>query len=235
MADKPILFSAPMVRAILREIEAPGTGKTQTRRLLRPQPDYRGPSGCMDDYEEWGWMDDEGGHLSVLDIWPNRLSVGDRFWVREAWRSCKDYDAYPPIGMMDCPIHYEADGGTAMLGRRRPSIHMPRWASRLTLHVTDVRVQRLQDISEADARAEGLSKVTKDGQLWKFGIPDLDGLPGNDDFGWNWTDWKVDARSAFQRLWDSLNAKRAPWPRNPWVVAVTFRPVLGNIDGEGGR
>lgn len=92
--------------------------------------------------------------------------------------------------------------------RWRPGIHMPRWASRLTLHVTDVRVQRLQDISEDDAQAEGCPCQSDDD------------LCGMEAAGW------------FRDLWDSLNAERAPWSSNPWVVAVTFRPVLGNIGGK---
>ena len=91
---------------------------------------------------------------------------------------------------------------------------MPRWASRLTLIVTDVRVQRLQDISEADARDEG---VECDSDGWR-------------DYMMPTTQCCGSARNSFATLWDSLNAERAPWSSNPWVVAVTFRPVLGNID-----
>ncbi len=233
MADKPILFSAPMARAILREIEAPGTGKTQTRRIVQPYEDvphpFNGSKAAPANLMAVKVPARLGGYIAGPMFNP-RFARGDRLWVREAWRSSRDYDGYPPRGMMDCPIYYEADGELGAGGRLRPSIHMPRWASRLTLHVTDVRVQRLQDISEADARAEGLSPASKDGKIWKWGIPDRDGLPGNDDDGWDWCDWNADARLAFRHLWDSLNAERAPWSINPWVVAITFRAVLENID-----
>jgi hypothetical protein len=103
----------------------------------------------------------------------------------------------------------------------RPTIFMPRWASRLTLIVTDVRVQRLQDISEGDARAEGVEHrtVTKlngsDPQKWWFGHEN----------------GRATAKSAFRDLWDSLNAKRSyGWDANPWVCAVTFTAHQRNID-----
>ena len=105
----------------------------------------------------------------------------------------------------------------------RVSIHMPRWACRLVLEIVSVRVERLQEISEDDAEAEGLSQVCKDGALWKYGIPDRDGLPGTDDDGWPWQKWDIDPRIAYKRLWDSINAKRAPWALNPWVWVVEFR------------
>lgn len=107
-----------------------------------------------------------------------------------------------------------------------PSIHMPRRFSRITLRITDVRVERVQEISEADAAAEGFRWLSKDGRLWKCGIPDKDGLPGNDDDGWHWSEWCADPRDAFHRLWDSINAARGyGWDANPWVWAVTFERV----------
>ena len=117
----------------------------------------------------------------------------------------------------------------------KPSIFMPRWASRITLIVTDVRIERLQDISEADAEAEGLAKISKDGSLYKFGLPDRDGLPGNDDHGWPWMDWHKHARDAYQAIWQSLNAKRTGcgWDDNPWVAAITFNVTKANIDAHG--
>ena len=212
MSDRPILFSAPMVRAILREIEAPGTGKTKTRRVLKLPT-----KGIYEHPKMGGWAAcTVGGKGCYLDPdmtipAPERACIshqttgttilppydpGDRLWVREAFRGDQGYDAYPPREWSHWPVHHEADEyGGVDNGRLRPGIHMPRWASRLTLHVTDVRVQRLQGISDADARAEG-----------------------------------VESASEFRDLWDSLNAERAPWVSNPWVVAVTFRPLLENID-----
>lgn len=104
---------------------------------------------------------------------------------------------------------------------------MPRWASRITLEVTGIRVERLQDISEEDAIAEGLSGITKDGKLIKYGIPDQDGLPGTDNTGWPWRDWQKDPRDAYRRLWESING-RGSWDANPWVWVVEFKRVEGD-------
>lgn len=260
MADKQILFSAPMIRAILREIEAPGTGKTQTRRLLKrhnlhkPEPHSIQLSG---DSLICRW------HSGIRHDIPATFAIGDRLWVREAWRigAWEWSNSHIAVDYCDGPrkewLHVDdsdmrdrlidqsrADAKKAGRTLRdsyfeyswapgdspcrwRPSIHMPRWASRLTLHVTDVRVQRLQDISEDDARDEGIEAV--------YDPSSADGAPA-------WLDYFDQDRAfgglgaprlSFRSLWDSLNADRAPWHSNPWVVAVTFRPVLGNIDRVG--
>lgn len=240
MADLPILFSAPMVRAILREIEQPGTGKTQTRRVLSPQPprgDHYGKdimdwglSGIYQDDEnsapnKW-WLDvqtdvDDNSHREISV----RYAVGDRLYVREAWRSETAYDDLSPASMGgEEPIRYEADGShqswgypaISKLGRFRQGMHMPRWASRITLIVTDVRVQRLQEISREDAIAEGLR--------W---LHALKAWTAGDN---NWPTFGSPIRS-FAGLWNHINASRGfGWDANPWVAAYTFRPLLGNID-----
>lgn len=199
---KPMLFSGPMVRALI------DGRKTQTRRVLKPQPDYRGGAGDYIDPEEWGWEDEDGYHVSVLDIAPNGYRIGDRLWVRETWTAQMDHGwsiADARSRMHNEHILYRADGNDSIDGWW-PSIHMPREFSRLTLIVTGVRVQRLQEISEADAVAEGCPCQTDD---------DLSGM---------------EARGWFRDLWDSLNAKRAPWDSNPWVVALTFEAHRCNID-----
>ena len=104
---------------------------------------------------------------------------------------------------------------------------MPRWASRILLEIADVRVERLQEISENDAKGEGLAAISKDGQIFKYGIPDRDGLPGTDDHGWPWVDWKHSARNAFGRLWESINGAGS-WDTNPWVWVVEFRVIEPN-------
>ena len=211
MTDRPILFSAAMIRAILREIEAPGTGKTQTRRVMNPQP--KGISSANRVHSSCWDITPESNRCSV-DFQAPKFAAGDRLWVREAW--CLDAQLdhvapskcspYEPRGYPANDWIIEPACMMIRAGKLRPGIHMPRWASRLTLHVTDVRVQRLQDISEADARTEGPDLCRDDGRL------------------------HATYRIAFANLWDSLNEKRAPWASNPWVVAVSFRPVLGNID-----
>lgn len=113
----------------------------------------------------------------------------------------------------------------------RESPIMPRQASRIALDVLSVGIERLQAIGADDVAAEGLRKITKDGSLWKWGIPDRDGLPGTDDHGWPWRKWDVDPRAAFARGWDDINGARGhTWESNPWVWVVSFRRA-----GETGR
>ncbi len=201
MSDRGILFSTPMVRALLAD------RKTQTRRLLDHDPLRPGPFFHTFDNGEtdWLWTDDSGGgRINV------RYAVGDRLWVREAWRAdprldrvrARDIDTAHP------GLRYPAteEGEWLTNGRLRASMHMPRWASRITLIVTAVRVQRLQEISEADAIAEGVA-------------------PFNDEAGLYHS-----ARDAYWLLWDKLNAKSAPWSTNPWCVAYTFTVHKQNID-----
>lgn len=213
MTDRPIIFSGPMVRALL------AGRKTQTRRLA----------------------------TSPLA----RCAVGDRLYVRET-AAAVELDtgqdgirfaadaAFQPIantaeaaeawGVM----HWygrAADADLDPTGKQVPSIHMPRWASRLTLIVEAVRVEPLQASTWDDARAEGLDALSKDGKLVKYGISDRDGLPGNDDDGWHWQEWNVDPTAAYARLWSTLHTKPGErWEDNPAVVALTFRVLRGNID-----
>ena len=140
--ERPILFNSQMVQAVLA-----GT-KTQTRRVVKPQPEiYESRHGAT----SLRWR---GGVLDTpLNIAPYQLrqlcphgAIGDRLWVRETWASDDSTTAY-----------YRADGETYNAGLPwRPSIFMPRWASRLTLEITDVRVERVQDISRKDAKDEGV-------------------------------------------------------------------------------
>ncbi len=89
-----------------------------------------------------------------------------------------------------------------------------------------VRAERLRDITDEDARREGLSSLTKDGgRVFKWGIPDQDGLPGTDDDGWEWQDWNTSPRTAFQRLWNSINGDDPAtcWAANPIVARIEFK------------
>lgn len=216
MRDLPIMFSAPMVRAILREIEQPGTGKTQTRRFLTADCDE--PPAFVHD-----------GVIAALDEngrpyrWPNTKAVGDRLYLREHWRAWSQYDRMSPREIPACvDVQYVADDPLSPWDSRfRQAMHMPRWASRLTLIVTDVRVQQLLDISEEDARAEGFA----DGPLG-------DPMPET-AIGGGWTisspgGW-ASAAGHFQVYWSQLHPD---WDgfSSPWVAAYTFRPILGNID-----
>lgn len=206
--DKPILFSGPMVRAILEG------NKTATRRVVKPQPDSIRKSPFVPS----GIEDNHGREIKAP------YQPGDHLWVRETWGSniVKGYEEYGKI-------FYRADIPDQKTVPQtygcpwRPSIHMPRWASRITLDVTAVRAERLQEITEEDAIREGLTGITKDGKLVKYGIPDRDGLPGTDNTGWAWQDWCVNPIDALARLWDSINGKTYPWKDNPWVWVIEFK------------
>lgn len=205
MTDKPILFSAPMVRALL------DGRKTQTRRVLNPQPNMLNGGKPLNDGR---------GSYSTGSGWKRyQFRRGDRLWVREAWAPLERLTHNDPgtQALADGGF-YRADEGTVEgeVSRWSPSIHMPKRASRITLQVTDVRVQRLQDISEEDAIAEGVAPEP----VRVFETPH--------------TPPAREAKPAFQRLWDSINAARDggayAWAANPWVTATTFEVVKGNID-----
>lgn len=243
MTDRPIIFSGGMVKALLREVEAPGTGKTMTRR-----PAWDAKGGPTD------WQ---------------KVRPGDRLWVREAWRVSRNYDGVAPRDLppRKMTVMFGAGGSIAGVvkfpsdrprpaadylpdpnwpttlpdwaGRLRPSIHMPRWASRLTLLVSAVRVERLQDISEEDAIAEGIYRVDPTPEEIASGECTPDDFvfmaPGTRrGYGLTKEDraseqWGPNARFAFRLLWQSLHGQDA-WDANPWIVALRFRPVLANID-----
>lgn len=220
MTDRPILFSGSMVRALLEG------RKTQTRRVLKPQPPvgarYSGVHFASDEAPTW-FFNSPVGPRKVRQAFED----GDRLWVREAWRTSSWDDVFSPAGLQpdSTSWRYEADGVTshddiASYGRLRVSMHMPRWASRLTLIVTDVRVQRLQEISEADAVAEGIEPDDDGLSVWRCYAPE----PKLQDY------W-LSPTESYRTLWNSLNAHRGyGWEANPWVAAVTFDVVKANID-----
>lgn len=216
MADRPILFSAPMIRALLA-----GT-KTQTRRLLKPQITkpfggiFRDGSAC--------WTGDSltGEVIERLRI---PYAPGDRLWVRESFSGPHIYDEqkWKPstwaTSISDAPpLWYWADGNPDWGDFTRPktSLHMPRWASRLTLTVTEVRVQRLQEISREDAIAEGIQRVGGGALRWE----NWSGAEGQSG---------TSPQAAYAMLWTSLHGPGS-WEANPWVVAVSFNVRKGNID-----
>lgn len=234
MADRPILFSAPMVRALLA-----GT-KTQTRRVIDPQPrewqakviDIAPPS--WDAHGTWGQIETvwRGPLVPGMcepdhDVWHPlrgvRHRVGERLWVRETWAARMTHGwtiADARSGMYQKQILYRADSDESIDGWW-PSIHMPREFSRITLTVTEVRVQQLHEISEADAIAEGVERLNKHvafpiyrdyGALAKSGPGALHS-----------------ARASYSTLWNHINGPGS-WQANPWVAAYSFSVALGNID-----
>jgi hypothetical protein len=184
MIERPILFSGPMVRALLA-----GT-KTQTRRAVKGEP--------------LRWLDGDGFTPEFVALPENALcpqgQPSDRLWVREAWRTVAEADALPPRDLNAAHrVWYEADAPHQPgFGRRRPSMFMPRWASRITLEINGVRVERLQAISRGDAMQEGCP------------FPNM--AQGDDPRRW------------YSQLWDSINGAGS-WDANPWVWCVEFRLV----------
>lgn len=232
--ERPILFSTPMVRAILEG------RKTQTRRVCKGA-EAEALSEIVGPYEDEtgaGWCGDAEGDVKFACPYGQ---PGDHLWVREAWRvpisldglsgkqiaaKCLDAGYRTPW----CPIQYEADGARTRernwrdfgptLGRKRHACFMPRWASRTTLEVTGVRVERLQAISEADAIAEGIewyedaTRPDRDSgwQCYPSPEPGCIGLSTKDSI------------YAFRTLWETINGAGS-WDANPWVWAIEFEQV----------
>ena len=208
--ERPIIFGAPMVRALLEG------RKTQTRRVVKPEipepyasddtatVNQSGRATWHHDYEfdRFCWRDCPFGAPET------------RLWVRETWGVCNAVDHVAPSDLRDdLPVVYRAssvhpdDPSTLW----RSPIHMPRWASRITLEITGVRVERLQSISEADAYAEGVT--IRD--AWRIGTsgrnPEL----------------RNEARCEFRDLWHTIHKADGPhgWEANPWLWVLEFRRV----------
>lgn len=251
MTDRPIIFSGPMVRALL------AGRKTQTRRIAKitaimgnkvaiESPDERLIALSDSEFRAGICHYESTGALSGPYSLP--AAVGDRLWVREAFLPDppRGFPPWDENHMSDvewdgcgCPLDgvpmafrdpsyciYKCDEKWAddQDWKWRPSIHMPRWASRLTLTVTDVRVQRLQDMegqhpSESDAIAEGVNKIHHgDGDYYYSAFR-------NEPHPKNW----CDPTDAFRELWNSIHGPDA-WAKNPWVAALTFTVERRNID-----
>lgn len=211
--ERPILFSGEMVLAIL------DGRKTQTRRVIKPQPESL-------DHDVWKLGEkiltgDEMREHLFHNVYGTKGTPygalwahgGDRLWVRETWAAytkpsyeypddcdlindCAPRDMQELYGTTRHDCVYRADGPN--YSKWRPSILMPRWASRLTLEITDVRVERLNEISDEDAIAEGVQCA---------------GVPAS-----------LTNRGAFAKLWESINGPGS-WAANPWVWAITFKRV----------
>jgi hypothetical protein len=232
MTDLPIIFSAPMVLALL------AGRKTQTRRLAWKNtvwaPDLA--SERLEDFELRGWecrKANDGWEVRKPSPW-QKVQPGDRLYVREAWRVGRKYDATPPRSLPPrrMSVIFQAGGSMgnadngkfepdfawpypnintacgSWIGKERRSFHMPRWASRLTLIVEAVKVENLKEISHDDAVAEGCYRIEP--------CPEY-------PHGKTW------GRLGFAQLWDSLHGVGA-FDASPEVVALTFRVVKENID-----
>lgn len=192
MKERPILFSAPMVCALLA-----GT-KTQTRRVVKPQPHIVEEGGSVVGVHTPD--DQRHGRLGKMLYCPYGRP-GDRLWVRETFARI-DGQQQPWIETDYRATYTHGDRLGDSLGIKKrwsPSIHMPRHASRITLEVTGVRLERLQDISASDARAEGIGRN-------------------------QCPDWH--AVADYRELWSQING-RGSWDANPWVWVVEFKRIAG--------
>ena len=221
--DRPILFSAPMVRALL------DGSKTQTRRVVKPQPPNVADGACwieINGMPAWQWVangDEQDIIASAKTFVCPYGQPGDRLWVREThfafgrWETrfndkkgrdewsfvditqeCGRQYSYPATGPRG--VAHKRDSGITPTWWERPSIFMPRAASRITLEITGVRVKRLQDISDSDALAEGIDA----GESLPMGCT------------------KDAGRAAYSALWESINGPDS-WAANPWVWVIEFK------------
>ena len=227
MKERPINLKAHEVLAIL------DGRKTQLRRVVKPQPSnshlFQGwvlDSTSGNDIGKAAWAIGNGPLMQdVVRVRCPFGQVGDRLWGRETWMYLLGDDNRDQCSYRaDAPsVSFDSEARDYGL-KWRPPINMPRSASRILLEVASVKVQRLHDISEADAQAEGIKALSKDGRTVKYGVPDRDGLPGNDDYGWHWHNWLSSAVLAYRQLWDQINGYGL-WEENPWVWVVEFRRI----------
>lgn len=223
-AERPLIFSDEMVRAII------DGRKTQTRRICRCQdigvatpPDRRlkGPIGSRAHALHGEWSESE--RQFWLETMCERGKIGNRFWIREAWgyfggeeyiyQREQSAVMYRATWLTDSRRPVSHSGVTPLGDRKwRTPVFMPRWASRLTIELTEIRIERVQDISDADAIAEGLYQ--RCGDVY----PAITEYSCGDDF------WTTKPRIAFQRLWMRINGK-ASWDANPFVWPLSFKKL----------
>ncbi len=254
MSERPILFSSPMVRAILA-----GT-KSVTRRVVKPQPKLDR------DGVEWTWPSNlcrsmvSLGEMGSLGPFGGK---GDRLWVREKFDvppgSEERRECIYRADLSETDLQDEASARRLLrsgqlagtdAGKWRPSIHMPRWASRVTLEVVSVRVERLQEITEEEAKREGVEPsmstptwlcIGKGNSVYeKFVEPDDEERAELEHVKHHPSIELAPAKFNFMRLWDSINGKRpgCSWGDNPWVWRVEFRrfePRDPGVMSEPGR
>lgn len=198
---RPILFSTPMIRALL------DGRKSMTRRIVKQQERLRmGTDVLIEGDHRPEYLNEYGSWQQWV---PNAKTMrcpygvpGDLLYVKETFAHVANF---PPT------VRYYATDDVHELRKKLPSIYMPRWASRLTLELTDVRVERLQDISEQDAIAEGADRLVMD------------------DDGKFYESANGTHRCGYAGLWDHINGDGS-WDENPFVWCISFRTILANID-----
>lgn len=242
MKERPILFSGEMVRAILN-----GT-KTQTRRIFKSKFEHMASCHDRDSLpvffsDAYGCKDCGAGH------WDDSVKCpygkpGDRLWVRETWSSHAEEDHLAPRNCNKSIRFYEVEhgkqrGSNPRVGKKRPSILMPRWHCRIFLEIASVRVERLQDITEEDAKAEGVSQLFD--EKTKMSRPECNfdswtnylwhgnwgqcgmGNKKSDAWQYQYSGYEK-ARDSFSSLWESINGPGS-WEANPWVWVIEFKRV----------
>lgn len=206
--ERPILFNAPMVRALL------DGSKTQTRRVMKPQPepvphrpgDYQWPCNAFQSMVSVADTRAPDAHGMAGDACPHG-GHGDRLWVRETWAPHPDFPetVHRAVYRADRECEYDVE-------RWRPSIHMPRWAGRILLEIVSVRIERLQDISDADIEAEGIDMDALAEAQDRYDAIAKDGNASG----------HATLRTAWRELWESTGGD---WDANPWCWAITFKRV----------
>ena len=216
MKERPILFSEPMVRALL------DGSKTQTRRVVTSQPESDEATSAIwveiENRHQWAWT--SGDDEEVLPNEPQFIcpygQPGDRLWVREAFAE----GIHQMAGLNHWAYAADHFGTQQRLGDRwKPSIHMPRAASRITMEITGVRVERLQDIGEADCIAEGIERPE---DMSTEAIEAMDVWPtGSERECFNALNQPV---HQYRRLWEQINGPES-WSANPWVWVIEFKRI----------
>ncbi len=216
---KSILFNTDMVRAIL------DGRKTVTRRVIKGIPENAHMfMGIGYETQKAEFLCGEVRNGCCFDFGVEvamRYKVGDILYVREAWAQYHEHFLFK-TNCSDADFILGQNGATI---KWHPSIHMPKEAARIFLRVTDVRVERLQDITDDDCMAEGICSWTKDGKLYKYYLSDEDG----DYPACKWSECPKTPQDAMQRIWDSTIKKsdldRYGWDANPWVWVIEFERI----------
>ena len=262
MAHRPIIFSAAMIQALIagrksqtrRVLTQPSVDVTGCGRFADSRVGLK---------DEWEWLTGDPtdiDEVSAAGSFKTRFLEGDRLWVREAWRTFVSLDDVAPRDLLTpergAGIAFEAGGGMSLTkppardryidyglhgvrepvgawGRLRAAMHLPRWGSRNTLVVTDVRVQRVQEISRDDAMAEGIVQTwgdlsDHDRETWALKPYEREQARCEGGFASHFYDNRTSVEN-YALLWKSIHGADA-WERNPWVAVIEFKTHLANID-----